>query len=177
MIDIIDKFTKPDDLVVDPCAGSLSIGMACILLSKYGIVIGCGNDDSCLDNSTTPIFALFSRQLLNPNSVIDVTDHDRLHATVLIGITNITGCNWGQTNNGRKGYSRWSSHGADFTAISAPLHFTDRRLCKTIQSLYPNTVGKCKLSWNLSWWNYQVGNACNGMRFFATDRSAINYQT
>ena len=84
MMDIIEKFTKPGDLVVDPCAGTFSVAMACMLMPKHRKFVGCDKDDSCLENSMTSLVALFARQILNPNSDIDGTDHDKVHAKVLL---------------------------------------------------------------------------------------------
>lgn len=83
-MDIIDKLTKPFDLVVNPCAGTFSVGMECMLLPKHRIIDGCDKDDSCLDHSTSPLVALLDRYFLNPNSDVDSTDNDRLHDIVLL---------------------------------------------------------------------------------------------
>ena len=74
MSDIIEKFSKPGDLVVDPCSGTFSVAKACLLLPKHRRFVGCDLDPACLQHTEDRLIELFARQLLNPRSDISTRD-------------------------------------------------------------------------------------------------------
>lgn len=84
MINIIYKFTKSVDFVVDPFKSTCSVEMACMSLPEHKKVVVSDKDNSCLDHSINLLVALFSPQILNPNSDSDGRDHERLHAMKLL---------------------------------------------------------------------------------------------
>lgn len=83
-MDIIKKFTKPGDLVMDHFFGTFSVVTACMLLPDHRIFDGFDNDEICLEYSKKTLLALLARQLLKPNSDIDDEGHYRLYVTVLL---------------------------------------------------------------------------------------------
>ncbi|MEM1002550.1 MAG: DNA methyltransferase, partial [Bacteroidota bacterium] len=70
MSNLIEKFSKPGDLVVDCFSGTFSVAKACFLLSKHRRFIGCDKDPVCLERTEDKLIEIFARQLLNPRSDI-----------------------------------------------------------------------------------------------------------
>lgn len=71
MEDIVQKFSKPGNLVVDASAGTFSVATACTVLLKHRKVIGCGVDPGCMTEAMLQLILLYARQVLSTESKID----------------------------------------------------------------------------------------------------------
>lgn len=68
---IVQKFTKPGDLVMYACAGTLSATKACMNLLKHRKFIGCAVDPSCVTEMMTQLILPNAQELLSKESHID----------------------------------------------------------------------------------------------------------
>lgn len=71
---LINKFTKPGDLVCDPCGGTMPAAKACIELDQQRKFIGTDEDQWCVSYADEVIIATYAKQLLCSNS--DITSSD-----------------------------------------------------------------------------------------------------
>lgn len=68
---IVQKSTKPGKLVMDTCAGTLSVDKACMLLSKHRKIIRRKVDPICMIEAILLLILLYPHQLLTKQSDID----------------------------------------------------------------------------------------------------------
>ena len=54
--ELIERFSQPGDLVVDFCSGTFSTGLACLLLPRYRIFIGCEKDSDCTKAARSHVY-------------------------------------------------------------------------------------------------------------------------
>lgn len=79
-MDFIVRFNLPSELVVDPCDGTCSVEISCLLLPKNRNVIGGNMDENCLEYDWKKLKQVFARQILNVESDIEVTEEDLIAA-------------------------------------------------------------------------------------------------
>lgn len=65
---LINKFTVPGDLVVDPCAGTFSTFKACIKFDKHRRFVGTDKDENAIVHSEDSVIELFAAQIQNQKS-------------------------------------------------------------------------------------------------------------
>ena len=65
---LINKFTKPGDLVLDPCGGTFSTLHACMALDNHRTFLGGDRDSECTVAVEDDLLRVFASQLLNPRS-------------------------------------------------------------------------------------------------------------
>ena len=70
MKDIVSKFSKPGDLVMDPFSGTCSTAKACLSLNKHRRFVGCELDENCLKQSIEGVLKVFAEQVLSDTSDI-----------------------------------------------------------------------------------------------------------
>lgn len=66
----LNKFTKPGDLVVDPCAGTFATGKACLEMEHSRRFIGSDRDTNCVAMVEDKCIETFARQVVSPHSDI-----------------------------------------------------------------------------------------------------------
>ena len=71
---LISKFTRPGDLVMDPCGGTFSTLHACMVLDKHRKFTGGDRDSDCTLAVEDDLLRVFATQILNPKSDL-VTDN------------------------------------------------------------------------------------------------------
>lgn len=65
MTDRLFAFTASGELGVDPCAGTLPVGIACMHLPETGIILGGYMDDNWLECGWKKLVQIFSLPLFN----------------------------------------------------------------------------------------------------------------
>lgn len=68
---LVEKFTKPGNLVQEASAGTFSVAKACMIILKHRKFIGCAVDPSCVAKPIPQLIMLNARQLLREEWVID----------------------------------------------------------------------------------------------------------
>lgn len=59
---IVQKFTRPANLVLDGCAETFSVTMASLLIPKHRGFIKCKVDTSCVAEAMLQLILLYARQ-------------------------------------------------------------------------------------------------------------------
>ena len=86
---LINKFTKPGDLVVDVCAGTFSTMRACMEMNKHRRFVGCDKDETCSRLVQDEMICLFSKQVHNQLSDITVQSVEmRQHTQTVVQYSN-----------------------------------------------------------------------------------------
>lgn len=65
MMDIMSKFSRPEKLVVDTCAGTMSTAKACLALPQHGRFVGCEEYSMCSVKSLLSLVKVHAEQVLN----------------------------------------------------------------------------------------------------------------
>lgn len=68
MTDLVVKFTKLDELVVDCFSCTFILTKALLLFHKNHLFVGLYMDQACFEGSKERIILIYARQLLNPES-------------------------------------------------------------------------------------------------------------
>ena len=67
-MDLIEKFTKKQDLVVDPFGGTYPVFKACLKLSHHRRFVGCDLDVDRLFHVEDNLIKIYGRQILSEDS-------------------------------------------------------------------------------------------------------------
>lgn len=61
MIDFVEKFSGPGDLVVNFCPGIIAVQKACLLLSEHRHFLGCQLDECSVKDALLGLFGVYTR--------------------------------------------------------------------------------------------------------------------
>lgn len=81
---IVQKFTRPGNVVIDACAGTFSVAKACLLLPKYRLFIKHEVEPGCVAKEMMQMILLYARQVLIKESAIDGKREGRICAEVYV---------------------------------------------------------------------------------------------
>lgn len=84
MMDIVERLTRPGDIVVDFTAGTFPVLKACMLLPKHRRFVGCDIDKMCVEASQQSAVLTYAKQVLSASSDIEGTDAVREAAQVYV---------------------------------------------------------------------------------------------
>ena len=129
---LINKFTKPGDLVVDVCAGIFSTMRACMEMEKHRRFVGCDKDAMCARIVQDEMIRFFSEQVHNQFSDITVQSIDiRQHTQTVVQY-----CNQAEV---KKRADAWSTPPGLFPQQNFPPHIV-QAFCQHYNdfSLYPH---------------------------------------
>ena len=73
MKELIEKFSQPEELVVDLCSGTFSPALGCLLLSKYRKFIGCERDAECFSHARRHVFNRLAFEIQNGTPSFPIT--------------------------------------------------------------------------------------------------------
>lgn len=68
--ELIERYSKPGDIVADMFAGTLSTARACMEISEHRVFVGCDLDKECVTCAMPLVYETFARQLLDLKSTI-----------------------------------------------------------------------------------------------------------
>jgi len=142
MMDIISKFTKPGDIVVDMFSGTFPTAKACMKLDKHRRFVGCDLDYKCIKFSMESLVRTYAEQLLNPSS--DIEGNDELVAdasSYLKGLSRLDSKTERDLWNAPAGFPPvqvFPDHVAHFTSAM----FNDFTLYRSLRGLPLNQWGK-----------------------------------
>jgi len=84
MMDLVQKFTKPGMLVLDPFAGTLSVAKACLSLNKHRRFIVSDADAACVKVSLPSLVLVLAKQFLNEDSDLEGNEEELAAARVFV---------------------------------------------------------------------------------------------
>lgn len=67
MRQIVQKFLKPEDIIVHPCIGTVATAKACLINPKHCKFTGCDSDSDFLSKMRPSLLETFTLQVLNKN--------------------------------------------------------------------------------------------------------------
>lgn len=70
MIDLISKFYKAEEMVLDTCAATFVSEEACLQLSEERGFLGCEEDSACFWDALSSMVKGYGKQVLRPGSNI-----------------------------------------------------------------------------------------------------------
>ena len=73
MKELVEKFSQPEELVVDLCSGTFSTALGCLLLSKYRKFIGCERDAECFSHARRHVFNRLAFEIQNGTPSFPIT--------------------------------------------------------------------------------------------------------
>lgn len=99
MMDLVSKFTKPGELVVDNCTGTSATAKPCMLLPQHRRFVGCAKDSDCFQEVLPSVVEVFPRQIKGTNSDIEGKEEVVASAKIFVEAMNC--------NDSRKRVGKW----------------------------------------------------------------------
>lgn len=93
---IVRKYTRCGDLLKDTCVITLSTAKICLMLPCHRRYVRCDINGECIKEATTSLVLVSTKQVHNPDSVIQVLDMLKLACTLYIAAEGLQRVNQGR---------------------------------------------------------------------------------
>ena len=88
--ELVGRYTKPGDIVVDCFAGTLVAAKACLQMEKHRIFIGCDRDSQCVEDAMPFLLKVFLDEARNSKSDLSLSQEE--HISLLRYIEKLDDC-------------------------------------------------------------------------------------
>ena len=88
MKELIEKFSQPEEFVVDLCSGTFAPALGCLLLSKYRKFFGCERDAECFSHARRHVLNRLAFEIQNRTPSFPITPKLRDASREVLQCTN-----------------------------------------------------------------------------------------